>query len=343
MKGRTFAMFVAPSLAMMLIFIALPLASVFWQSFHETRTVVTRTEVESCTPGFLAPTCTRETRTVPKLGADGKPVTETVFVGLDVYRRVLETDAVAKALSAGGGGLSAILGIDFWKALRFTLTFTLITLPLVIGLGLLIALAVNALARSLRGPAIFITLLPFIITPVIGALAIRWLFLGDGILTRAIEWVLARDISMFAQGWTIEIMMLIYKVWHVAPFAFVVFYAALQTVDQDTLESAIIDGASRFERLRYVVIPHLMPLIVFVALIHLMDSYRVFDEIVGFSAQAHVISLQYLTYSFLTPDETGSRAVARAAASSMLTMIGIVILLIPLLTRTWRAHRATRR
>ena len=343
MRGRTFAAFVAPSLAMMFIFIALPLASVFWRSFHETRAVVTQTVVESCTPGFLAPTCIRETRTAPKLGPDGRPVTETVFVGLDVYRRVLETDAVAKAFAPGGGGLSALLSIDFWKAQRFPLTFTLITLPLVIGLGLLIALAVNNLVRSLRGPAIFITLLPFIITPVIGALAIRWLFLGDGILTRAVEWVLRRDISMFAQGWTIELMILIYKVWHVAPFAFVVFYAALQTVDQDTLESAIVDGASRLERLRYVVIPHLTPLILFVAMIHLMDSYRVFDEIVGFSAQAHVISLQYLTYSFLTPDETGSRAVARAAASSMLTMIGIVLLLIPLLRRTWRSQRAARR
>jgi multiple sugar transport system permease protein len=343
MKGKTFAAFVAPSLLMMFIFIAMPLASVFWQSFHETRTVVTQTTVENCTPGFLAPVCTRETRTVPKLGADGRPVTQTVFVGLDVYNRVLETDAVAKAFAAGGGGIRALMGIDFWKALRFTLTFTLITLPLVIGLGFLIALAVNGLVKSLRGPAIFITLLPFIITPVIGALSIRWLFLGDGILTRLIEWVVSRDISMFAQGWTIEIMMLIYKVWHVAPFAFVVFYAALQTVDQDTLESAIVDGASRTERLRYVIIPHLMPLIIFVALIHLMDSYRVFDEIVGFSAQAHVISLQYLTYSFLTPDETGNRAVSRAAASSMLTMVGIVLLLIPLLTRTWRAHRATQR
>ena len=30
---------------------------------------------------------------------------------------------------------------------------------------------------------------------------------------------------MFAQGWTIEILMLFYRVWHVAPFAFVIFYA----------------------------------------------------------------------------------------------------------------------
>lgn len=343
MKRQTFLMFVAPSMLMMLVFIALPLGLVFRQSFYETRAVVEQITVENCTPGFLAPICTRETRTVPKIGADGKPMTQSVFAGFDVYRRVLETEAVMRAFAPGGGGFSALLKIDFWKALRFTLTFTLITLPLVIGLGLAIALCVNNIVRSLRGPVIFVTLLPFIITPVIGALSIRWLFLGDGVLTRALEWVLQRDISMFAQGWTIEIMMLIYKVWHVAPFAFVVFYAALQTVDQDTLESAIVDGASRFERLRYVIVPHLTPLIIFVALIHLMDSYRVFDEVIGFSSQAHVISLQYLTYSFLTPDETGNRAISRAAASSMLTMIGIVILLVPLLMRTWRTHRASRR
>ncbi|MBL8588217.1 MAG: sugar ABC transporter permease [Methylobacteriaceae bacterium] len=342
MKRRTFLAFVAPSLFMMLAFIAAPLVSVFVQSFYETRAAFEQTVVENCTPGFLAPTCTKETRTQAKLGPNGKPVTETVYVGLDAYRRILSPDAVMAALSAGGEGIAAILKIDFWRALRFTLTFTLITLPLVIGLGLAIALAVNAMVRSLRGPTIFVTLLPFIITPVIGALSIRWLFLGDGILTRAIEWVVQRDISMFAQGWTIEIMMLIYKVWHVAPFAFVVFYAALQTVDQDTLESAIVDGASRGERLRYVIIPHLAPLIAFVALIHLMDSYRVFDEIIGFASQAHVISLQYLTFSFLTPDETGNRAITRAAASSMLTMIGIVLLLVPLLRRTWREQRGRR-
>jgi len=146
-------------------------------------------------------------------------------------------------------------------------------------------------------------------------------------------------VAMFAQGWTIEILMLFYRVWHVAPFAFVVFYAGLQTVDRDTLESAIVDGASRFERLAHVIVPHLAPLIVFVALIHLMDSYRVFDEVVGFSSQAHVISLQWLTFSLLTPDETGNRALTRASASAVLTMIGIVVLLIAPLRRTWRDHR----
>jgi multiple sugar transport system permease protein len=342
MKRKTFLAFVAPSLALMMIFIAAPLVSVFIQSFYQTRTLFERIEVENCTPGFPSPVCTKETRTRPVLGTDGKPQTVSEFAGLQAYRNVLGTEALAKAFSSGGGGWADVLKIDFWKALRFTLMFTLVSLPLILGLGLVVALALDNITRTVRGPAIFVTLLPMIITPVIGALAIRWLFIGDGILTRGMEWLTGTDIAMFAQAWTIELMMLIYRVWHTAPFAFVIFYAGLQTVDRDTLESAIVDGATRLERLRYVVIPHLMPLILFVTLIHLMDCYRVFEEIIGFSSQAHVISLQWLTYNFLTPDETGNRSIARAAASSMLTMIGIVLLLAPVLMRTWRDHARRR-
>ncbi len=342
MKGKTFAMFVAPSLILMLTFIALPLVSVFFQSFYQNRQQFTQTTVESCTPGFLTQNCVTEVRNTAKLDANGKPIIDRVFVGLESYRQLLQPEKVAAAFAANGEGWKALETIDFYRALRFTLTFTLVTLPLVLLLGLVLAIAVDNTVKSLRGPLIFVSLLPFIITPVIGALSIRWLFIGDGILTRALEWMTGHDIAMFAQGWTIELLMMFYRVWHVAPFAFVVFYAALQTVDQDTMESAIVDGASRWERLTHIVIPHLMPLIIFVSLIHLMDSYRVFDEVIGFSSEAHRISLQWLTFSYLTPDETGNRSISRASASSMLTMIGIVLLLIPLLMRTWRDHKVSR-
>ncbi|MBO6602246.1 carbohydrate ABC transporter permease [Rhodophyticola porphyridii] len=337
MRFRTFAGFVGPSVFLMLLFIAAPLVGVFLGSFQITQPVVEQVEVETCTPGFLTQTCTTELVTRPILDENGNITTTTEWVGLTSYIRVLEPGRAWDAIR--DLDYNALMQIDFWAALRFTLMFTLVTLPLVLGFGLAIALAVNNAARSIRGPVIFVSLLPFIITPVIGALSIRWLFIGDGILTSALEMWLDRDLALFAQAWTIELMMLFYRVWHVAPFAFVIFYAGLQTVNQDTLESAIIDGASRWDRLRYVIIPHLMPLIVFVALIHLMDSYRVFEEIVGFSSQAHVISLQWLTYDFLQPDDAGNRAYSRASASAMLTMVGIVILLIPLLRRTWRDHK----
>ena len=338
MKFKTFFWFVAPSLFMMLLFIAAPLVSVFLQSFQITQPVLQQVEVETCTPGFLTQTCTTELKTIPVIDeVTGKTMTTTEWVGLQSYRNVLQMDKVWAAI--GSANFGEIWQIDFWKALRFTLMFTLITLPLVIGVGLAIALAVNNAAKALRGPVIFISLLPFIITPVIGSLSIYWLFVGDGILTAALERWTGQDIAMFAQAWTIELLMYFYRVWHVAPFAFVIFYAGLQTVNMDTLESAIIDGASRWQRLTHVIVPHLMPLIIFIALIHLMDCYRVFEEIVGFRSQAHVISLQWLTYDFLVPDDAGNRAVSRASASAMLTMIGIVILLILPLRRTWRDHK----
>jgi len=324
---------------LMLIFIAAPLVTVFWNSFHITKPIYKQVEVETCTPGFLKTTCVTSFRQLPVLNAQGKVTTETFFVGLDSYRNVLELDRLQVALARWD--LNAVNNINFWKALRFTLVFTILTMPLVIGMGLLISLAVNGTVHLIKGPVIFISLLPFIITPVIGALAIRWLFVGDGILTAGLEAFLQRDISMFAQGWTIEILMYIYRVWHVAPFAFVVFYAGLQSVNQDIMESAVIDGANRWQRLRYITIPHLMPLIIFVMLIHLMDAYRVFEEVIGFSSQAYVISLQWLTYDFLMPDEAGTRAISRASASSILTLIGIVILLIFPLRRAWRDRRGS--
>ena len=337
MKFKTFAAFVGPSVFMMILFIALPLMSVFMESFKNTYDMREQIEVETCTPGFLTQTCVTEVKNVPKLGEDGKPIKITEWVGFESYRSVLQMDKFWAAI--GSGNLGDILQIDFWKALRFTLMFTLLTLPLVIGVGLLIALTVNNAARSVKGPVIFVSLLPFIITPVIGSLSIYWLFVGDGILTSMMERWTGTNISMFAQACTIELLMYFYRVWHVAPFAFVIFYAGLQSVNMDTLESAVIDGASRLQRLRHVIIPHLMPLIVFIAIIHLMDCYRVFEEIVGFRSQAHVISLQWLTYDFLVPDDAGNRAISRASASAMLTMIGIVLLLIWPLRRTWRDHK----
>ena len=339
MKSRTFLMFVGPSVFMMVLFIAAPLLSVLWQSFHVTQPVYEQVEIETCTPGLLGQVCSTELKTRPLLDDNGKIITDTSFVGLQSYRNVIEPEKISKAIA--NGSWRELMNIRFWSALRFTLMFTMLTLPLVLGTGLLIALAVNNTVQKIKGPVIFVSLLPFIITPVIGALSIRWLFIGDGILTAGLEWWLEKDIAMFAQAWTIELMMYIYRVWHVAPFAFVVFYAGLQSVNQDAIEAALIDGASRWQRLRYIVIPHLMPLVVFLTLIHLMDAYRVFEEIVGFSASAHVISLQWLTYEFLLQDGTGARNISRASASAMLTMIGIAVLLAAPLRRVWREQRGS--
>ena len=81
-------------------------------------------------------------------------------------------------------------------------------------------------------------------------------------------------------------------------------------------------------------IPHiLMPLVTFVALIQLMDNFRVFEPIVGFNAEAHATSLSWIIYNDLGGE---TRLLSSAATSSVLTIIGVAILLSPVLVRTWR-------
>lgn len=340
MRRGTFLAFVAPSMLMMLLFIAAPLVEVVIQSFSNTERVYREQVVQNCTPGFPNPVCVEARNSTPEMDRFGDPVTRTSFVGLANYAALLQPDAVAAAFAPGGGGLSSVLDLHFYAALRFTLSFTLITLPLVIGLGLGLALALDTTTRAMRGPIIFVSLLPFIITPVIGSLSIRWLFESNGILTDALEHLLNRPLAPLAHGWTLEVLMMFYRVWSSGPFAFIVFYAGLQTLNADQIAAAMVDGASRWQRLRYVIIPHLTPLILFVALVHLMDAYRVFDEVVGFSSQAHVISLQWLTFDLLQPNGSGTRAIGRASASSIMTIGGVVLLLTPLIQRFWRQHRS---
>jgi len=98
----------------------------------------------------------------------------------------------------------------------------------------------------------------------------------------------------------------------------------------------MIDGASRWERIRYVILPHLTPLVTFVALIQLMDNFRVFEPIVGFSASASATSLSWIIFNDLRGQQ---QLFGSAAATSMLTIAGVCILLLPVLIRTWRQYK----
>ena len=130
------------------------------------------------------------------------------------------------------------------------------------------------------------------------------------------------------------LVLLGYGIWTNGPFSFVVFYAGLQSVPQDTVESARIDGASRWEIIRFVVIPHLAPLATFVALVQLMDNFRVFEPVVGFSAEANATSLSWLVFNDLVSAD--SQQFGSAGATSVLTIAGVLVLLAPVLVRTWR-------
>ncbi|CAN1516098.1 UgpA ABC-type sugar transport systems, permease components [Rhabdaerophilaceae bacterium] len=335
MKHATFLRFFLPTATAMLLFIALPIISVLIQSTHAPHDQVV-VESQNCTPFGCTKSVTIDQAATRKLREE-KPLGR--FVGSTIYtdRSHLAFSEMSEAWArAGGWGdfLKRMMDLPFYRALAFTLTYMAIVTPFSIILGFVVALAVNSIPRLLRGPVIFFSLLPMIVTPLVGALILFWMVDSRGIIGAAVQWLLNDpSLSLKASTPLTWIMLIVYGTWSSAPFAFVVYYAGLQTVPQDSLESAMLDGASRWERIRYIVIPHLLPLTTFMFLIKIMDNFRVFEPIVSFNAGAHAQSLSYFIYSDLGGE---TRLLSSAAATSVLTIVGVLVLLSPILARTWR-------
>ncbi|GIT08382.1 MAG: hypothetical protein CM1200mP30_20120 [Pseudomonadota bacterium] len=85
-----------------------------------------------------------------------------------------------------------------------------------------------------------------IVTPLMGSLVLFWMIDAEGIIGSTIQDLLIPYLSLKASTTLTWITLITYGIWHHAPFAFIVFYAALQTVPQEPIEAAIIDGADRF-------------------------------------------------------------------------------------------------
>ncbi|WP_299191634.1 carbohydrate ABC transporter permease [uncultured Litoreibacter sp.] len=335
MKHKTFFWFFLPTGLAMLLFIFLPIVSVISQSMHVPVDAVLIT-VEECGPFGCKPSTTIDQEATQIL-RDANPLGQ--WAGLEIYLdrshlAVAEVGELWRNSESWGAFFNRLGNLPFYRAMGFTLTYTFVVTPLMIVLGLIIALAVNTLSSWVKGLVIFFSLLPFIVTPLVGSLILFWMIDARGVVGSLIQWVFNDPtLSLKASTPLTWVTLMVYGVWHSAPFAFVIFYAGLQTLPQDTLESAVIDGASRWQRIRYVVIPHLTPLVTFVALIQLMDNFRVFEPIVGFNAEAHATSLSWIIYNDLSGEQ---RLLTSAASTSVLTILCVAILLSPVLMRTWR-------
>lgn len=335
MKHKTFFWFILPTAIAMLLFIAMPIVSIVTQSLFTPHDQVFKV-VENCGPFGCKQETMIDNEAMADLNAE-KPLGK--FAGLAIYfdRGHLAVSEVSDAWTSSnsvGEFFSTINNLPFYRAMGFTLSYTFIVTPLLIILGFMIAIAVNSLNGAIKALVIFFSLLPMIINPLVGSLILFWMVDARGVFGSGLQWLFDDPtLSLKASTTLTWIMLMVYGVWHSAPFAFVVFYAGLQTLPQDTLESAMIDGASRWERIRYVVIPHIMPLVTFVALIQLMDNFRVFEPIVGFNAEAHAQSLSWIIFNDLAGE---TRLMSSASTTSVLTIIGVAILLSPVLVRTWR-------
>ena len=154
MKTKSFLQFVGPSVVLMLLLLAVPMATTFYLSVRNCTLDMEIVKVEQSSPFGKTETITQRAR----LDASGRAIQACGFVGLDYYRKVLGLEASpapqVMPLPPDAGGVATTSGPkvdnEFFGALRFTLIYTFVTLPFVLVIGFLLALAVNGVTQRLK-------------------------------------------------------------------------------------------------------------------------------------------------------------------------------------------------
>jgi len=190
-----------------------------------------------------------------------RPRRPSRFIGIDNYRQIAD-DPV------------------FWIALKNNIWFAIGTIPLAIGLALLMALWVNdriAGRTAIRMAYFTPTILPMI------AVANIWLFFFTpqyGLLEQIIaglggtptNWLGSKETALFA--------VIVVAVWKEAGFFMIFYLAALQAIPPTLAEAAALEGASRWTYFRRVQFPLLMPTTLFVLINAVIGAFRTIDHIV---------------------------------------------------------------
>ena len=186
-----------------------------------------------------------------------------------------------------GGGATHFVGLDnylallvdgrFWDDLLNTIIIVGFSVACELAIGLALALALYAAAHAVRTITL-LNFLPNVVTPVVGAIFLKWMFIGRfGLIDSTLI-----SLDIYPPNWLgdpfwAKVSLIAADTWKFAPFLMLVLYAGLQSLDAQLLEAAQIDGANAWQRLRYVILPMFKPLILFVVAIRVMDAFRFFD------------------------------------------------------------------
>jgi multiple sugar transport system permease protein len=224
----------------------------------------------------------------------------------------------------------------FWKSLRNTLYYAALVLPLGLVLSLGVAVLLN---QPLRGRAALRTIyfLPSLV-PVVAAVMI-WLCILNGrfgLLNAALRRIgLEGPDWLIDPRWTIPALVLM-GLWAVG-HAMVIYLAALQDVPRQLYESADLDGASWWTKLRHVTIPLISPVIYFNLIMGIIGSLQVFVQpyILMPNGGPDRSALFYSVYLY----EQAFSYLNMGYASAMAIVLFLIILTLTMVaTRTTRRH-----
>ncbi len=239
----------------------------------------------------------------------------------------------------GLGNYAALLADErFWSSLgkTFLIVGSAVSLEFVVGLA--IAFGLYKLTFGVRTLNLLL-FLPHIITPVVAALFLRWVFMGrwgllDGIL---ISFNIFPPDWLGSPGWA-RMTVVLADAWQFTPFMILVLYAGLNTVDHSQIESAQMDGAGNWTILTRIMLPALRPLIVFVLAIRTMDAFRFFDSIYVLTAGGPGTATETITiYTYALAFRL--LEVGKGSALGVLTLLIVAAIVALLILVIYRRER----
>ena len=165
----------------------------------------------------------------------------------------------------------------FAQAALNTAVFTGVGVPLLVALSLLLAMALRKPVfgrKALR--TIFIS--PLVIPVASVVLVFQVLFSDNGALNGMLASMGASSVDWLKSDIARYVVMLIY-LWKNAGYNMVLFLAGLGTVPKQCLEAADMDGANGFQKFRHITWPALLPTTFFVAVMSVINSFKIFREV----------------------------------------------------------------
>jgi multiple sugar transport system permease protein len=184
--------------------------------------------------------------------------------------------------SVGFGNYTTLILHDdrFHKALANTALYVVgaVILGMIASLSLALALQEDSrVNRVLR----VIFFLPSVTSGIAVVLVWGWVFRGDGVglLNALLKLFSVEPIEWLATTWMAIPILIFMSIWGGAGFGMILFLAGLNSIPAMYYEAAVIDGAGPKERFRYITLPLLRPVMVYVAITGTIGAFQIFEGV----------------------------------------------------------------
>jgi len=191
----------------------------------------------------------------------------------------------------------ALRDVLFWKSLKNTLFFVLGTVPVTTLISFLLAVAINQRIpfRTLYRSGFFV---PSIVSVVVISIIFKQFYSPLGVFNRVVELFGGDPKSWLGEPKTALLCIMAMDVWASFGYYTILFLAGLQAIPAEIYEAARIDGSGFWATLRFVTVPMVRPVTLFIVVINTIRSFQIFIEIFvmtrGGPLNATLTSVYYL-------------------------------------------------